>query len=510
MTTGNLINFSVSSKYNGNYAVSIDGTIIYSDQFIPDTIILCSSDGYSFGNHAVIIWAKSIDGIETFYETEFTVFSNSVTLIQIYNLTGCEFLSSGNYLNFSIFSDYPDYFELWIDGIMVYTDTFNSGEYILYSLDNYTDVLGNHTVYIWAIGLDMHIGTTQAVFSVYSTSVTRIEVNDLENIEFMSVDNNLIFTIYSYYPDYYELWIDDVLVDSNNFSNGIPITFSLDAYASLMGNHSVFIWAIGIDGKIATSNAEGFLVYSSSNTIISILHLSDYEFLTMGNYFTFQVYSDFPDYFNFSIDGILLNSSSFLNGQLFNFSIDGCGVGIHNITIWAIGSDGKIAELDVYFEVYSLSELEIEILELKDYLYNSTGNEFIFKISCKYAYYYELYIDGILVDSNSCSSSQTISYSIDGLEIGSHTININVSVIDGEKAYINSRFTVNALQEEDTIPDIPKRTSRNPKYVLALILSSVLTIVPGMIIVITSLYKKKSTLLSLIHLKNNHHIHRYF
>ncbi len=43
---------------------------------------------------------------------EFSVHSSSVTLISIHGLESCEFLSTGNYLNFSIHSDYPDYYEI--------------------------------------------------------------------------------------------------------------------------------------------------------------------------------------------------------------------------------------------------------------------------------------------------------------------------------------------------------------------------------------------------------------
>ncbi|KKL63992.1 hypothetical protein LCGC14_2169560, partial [marine sediment metagenome] len=230
MTTGNNINFSITSNYIGTYNVSIDGILVDSGNYTIDEIILCSSDGYSVGIHNISIFARSIDGKEAQYHTDFTVFSNSTTIVNIHGLGGFEFMSTGNYLNFSINSAYPDYYELWINGIVMFTDNYSSGNYILYSLDNYTYLLGNHTVYIWAVGKDFTVGYLQAEFNVFSNSSTIVNIHKLEGLEFMSTGNVLNFSIDSSYPDYYELWINGILVSVDNYSSGNYIIYSLDNY----------------------------------------------------------------------------------------------------------------------------------------------------------------------------------------------------------------------------------------------------------------------------------------
>ena len=104
-------------------------------------------------------------------------------------------MSTENFLNFSIGSSYPDYYTLWINGTIVVSGNYASGEMIQYSLDNYTSTLGNYSVYIWAIGLDGKIGEIYAEFNVYSTSSTIISIVMLNDLEFLSKNNNLIFTI---------------------------------------------------------------------------------------------------------------------------------------------------------------------------------------------------------------------------------------------------------------------------------------------------------------------------
>ena len=357
MTTGNNLNFSISSKYIGIYNVSINGILIDSGSYTVDEIIVCSSDGYTVGNHNVSIYAKGIDGKEAQYNTVFIVFSNSTTLINILALEGFKFMSSGNYLNFTIDSNYPDYYELWINGFLVSMDNYSSGNFISYSLDNYSILLGNHSVYIWAIGKDFTVGYVYAEFSVYSASSTIITINELEDVKFLSNGNNINFTIFSTYPDYYELWINGFLVSIDNYSSGSDILYSLDSYANTLGNHTVFIWAIGLDGKVGTLTVE-FEILSLPNIIsISLIKLDDYEYNSTGNELQFRITSKFPNYYMITIDNIVVWSENYTEGELIIFSIDNYEIGLYNVTIWAIGLDEKEAEIETVFTVYSKDEV---------------------------------------------------------------------------------------------------------------------------------------------------------
>ncbi|MBA7674872.1 hypothetical protein ES703_83097 [subsurface metagenome] len=275
MTTGHYINFSISSKYIGIYNISVDGALVQNGAYIPDEIIIWASDNYSVGDHNVLIYAKCVDGKQVYYQTTFNVFSNSNTLISLFNLTGFEFMSTRNILNFTIYSDYPDFFELWIDGVLTYTNNFSSGVPILFELNSFSAILGNHSVYIWAIGKDFIVGSINAVFTVYSNSVTLIQINELNNCEFMSEGNNLTFTLFSDFPDYYELWIDGFLVQSDTFSNEVPIVFSLDNYTGQISTHTVYIWAIGLDEKTITIEGNIMSVIIIGSEILYICSKED-------------------------------------------------------------------------------------------------------------------------------------------------------------------------------------------------------------------------------------------
>ncbi|NVM34402.1 MAG: hypothetical protein HWN81_02325 [Candidatus Lokiarchaeota archaeon] len=450
MTIGNNINFSISSFYDGEYNVSINDILIDEDLYTVGEAITYSSDGYSVGDHTVLICAKSLDGKTAQYETIFTVYSNSTTLINIHNLQGCEFMSVNNYLNFSIHSSYPDYYTLMINDILVLTDNYSNGEYLLYSLDNYTSTMGNYSVSIWAIGKDGKEGSITAEFSVYSTSVTLINIHNLQGCEFMSIGNYLNFSIHSSYSDYYTLKINDILVLTGNYSDGEYIIYSLDNYTSEIGNYTVSIWAIGKDGKVGTSIAQ-FKVYSASETIINIHNLQGCEFMSVGNFLNFSVSSRYPDYYTLKVDDVLVTIDNYSNGEYIVHSLDNytSTIGNHSISIWAIGKDDKVGIYVDKFKVYSASELLIEINRLEDFEFLTTGNELEFTIFSNYSRYYELHIDNHLISKNNYSNAIPIIFSLDNYttSLGKHTVNIFATSLDGKNSTVQIDFWVYSASE---------------------------------------------------------------
>ena len=499
MTTGNIINFSINSNYIGTYNVSIDGILIDSGNYTVDGIIICSSDRFIVGVHNVSIYAKSIDGKETQYHSNFIVYSNSTILINVHGLGGLEFMSTGNSLNFSIYSDFPDYYELWINGILVSIDNYSSGSYILYSLDNYTNIIGNHSVYIWAIGKDFTVGNIYAEFSVYSASSTIISINELGGCNFMSTGNTLNFSIYSDFPDYYELWVNGILVSTGNYSSGGYILYSLDNYTDVLGNHSVYIWAIGNDFIVSSVYSE-FSVFSASSTILTLNELKDAEFLSRGNYLNFTIFSTYPDYYELWINGILISTDNYSSGTYILYSLDNYTSVIenHTIFIWAVGLDGKVGSLTVEFKILSLSnDISITVIKLDDYEYNSTGNELQFRVDSKYPKHFIITIDNVMVSSKNYTEGGLNIISIDNYGLGLHNLTIWAIGLDGKEIEVETVFMVYSEIEVDRPVN---KTKFNPP-VTAIVLCSILIIIPSMFIGVSHRYKQKVK--SILHLKKS-------
>ena len=351
LSMGNAINFSISSMYVGIYNISIDGVIVKEGSYVPDEIIICASDGYSIGNHMVQINAECIDGKKATYQTIFNVFSTSITIITIIKLDNCEFMSSGNFLNFSLSTDYPDYYEIWIDNKFVKQGDYLDDVMIWISLDNFSSSMGNHSVLIKAFSLDGKEATYQSEFEVFSSSITLIEQISFSDYEFLTLNHNITFKISSLYPDTFKILIDRILLLNASFYNGQAFSIPIDGY--LVGLHHIYIEARGLDELTDVYNGI-FEVYSLSNTMINLIHLEDYVDGSKGNRIIFNITGKYSGSYDFWIDGVLINSNVFYDGQEFNISLDGYCYGKHNVTIRAVGLDNDEALLTVFFEVYSL------------------------------------------------------------------------------------------------------------------------------------------------------------
>ncbi len=202
--------------------------------------------------------------------------------IDLLSISDCQFLSTGQNITFLINSTYEGAYELQIDGIDANSSDFVQGENIfVFYLDNYTDVVGERFISINATAIGGAKATMNTSYFVYSDSGiivelpddyefidlgndTIITIHNLDDYELNSTNNFLNFSIFSKYPEYYGLWIDNVSVSSGNFSSGVFILCSLDNFTIILGNHTVYIWAFGLDSKEAEIQTM-FTVYQSDS-----------------------------------------------------------------------------------------------------------------------------------------------------------------------------------------------------------------------------------------------------
>ncbi len=438
MTSGNIIRFILSSDYPDWYNFSIDGIGISSGGFYDNELFVFSIDGYDVGDHYVSIEAKGLDGKEGFASATFTVYSTSETLITLYSIYNFLFNSTGNYVNFSISSDFPEWHTLKVDGVLLEEGPYISDAIILYLLDGVSS--GLHTLSIWANSTDKKETYTNVQFSVFSNSFIEIEIRALDNYEFRTLGNNVRFFINSSFPDIYEFFIDDIKLFTGTYNHsGQEFLFSIDGYS--VREHNLTIYVNSTDGKEANVKTS-FTVYSLSNTIVNIEELLDYEFETTGHFLIFNISSLYPDYYTILIDGMEVKRADYISGAFNFYSIDGYEVGSHSLFIWAIGEDDKIGMASSLFNVYSNSTTQINVNRIPNYEFMKIGNFINFSISSMYLGTYNVSIDGILVSSDNYSIDNTILINSDGYSVGDHLVIIVVKSIDGKTAYYENIFSV--------------------------------------------------------------------
>ena len=438
MTLGNIVRFILSSDYPDWYNFSIDGIEIIYGGFYDNELFAFSIDGYDVGDHDVYIKAKGLDGKEGIASATFTVYSTSETRITLYSIDNFLFNSTGNYVNFSISSDFPERYTLKVDGGLLEEGPFINDVIILYLLDGVSS--GLHTLSIWANSTDMKETYLNVQFSVFSNSFIEIEIHELDNYEFKTVGNICRFFINSSFPDIYEFYIDQIKIYSDTYSHsGQDFLFPIDGYA--VGEHNISIYVNSTDGKESYC-ITSFTVYSLSNTIVNIEELLDYEFQTSEHFLIFNISSLYPDYYTILIDNTEVKRADYTSGIFYYYSLDGYEVGTHSLFIWAIGEDGKVGIASSEFNVYSNSTTLITVNKIPSYEFMRSGNFLNFSISSMYSGSYHVSIDGAIISSNNYSLDDIILINSDGYPVGDHLVIILVESIDGKKAYYETSFSV--------------------------------------------------------------------
>ncbi len=204
LSSGNNLTFSINSTYGGTFDLLVNGSTLGTGSFISgENTFSYSLDSFSdeIGEYTVYINTTTIEGTNAeLLGTEFSVYSTSNTLITIHSLDDYLLNSTGNFLNFSIYSKYPDYYELWIDAGLVDSDNFISDQYVVYSLDSMTQLLGNYTLYIFAIGLDNKEAELDDIFTIYEIIEDPESPEYPEDLEQPVFDSNLETLIVSIMP----------------------------------------------------------------------------------------------------------------------------------------------------------------------------------------------------------------------------------------------------------------------------------------------------------------------
>ncbi len=488
-STGNYVKFKISSNYPEWYNVSIDGVLVQEGLYISDEEISCLIDGYSTGVYTLSIWANSTDKKETILTVQFSVFSESFINIDILSVDNYEFKTTGNNISFLLNCSFPDIYNFSIDGNVISSDLYNhSGEVFSFSIDNY--LVGEHNISIWANSTDGKEAMSETTFTVYSLSNTIVNIEEFTDYEFQTDEVYVKFNISSLYPDYYKVFIDGEEVSMSDYENGVYYYYGIDGYE--IGLHTFLIWAIGEDGKIGTASIQ-FNVYSNIITVIHVNEIPSYEFMSTGKKLNFSINSEYSGSYNVSIDGILLiNNDTYNIAEIIVVVIDGYYVGNHSVVISVKSIDGTKAYYETSFSVYSTSSTIITIHDLNDYEWNSLNNFLNFSISSKYSDYYSLWIDNVSVSSGNFISEVFIIYSLDNITciLGSHTVYVWAIGLDGKEAEIQTMFTVYQTDSEEGMESLEERSPDKPP-VLPVVFISSLIVIPGSVIGFTHLFFKK-------------------
>ena len=152
---------------------------------------------------------------------------------------------------------------------------------------------------------------------------------------------------------------------------------------------------------------------------------------TTGNIIVWEIYDTNPDYYQI-IDGNGIQETSTFEGSIdVVYSVDNYPVGAHSIGIEVYDLVGNSEYNVVDLLVRDTTFPVISHLSGYQYEYGSTGNILVWDVYDINPDTYAITVDAIEVVSMEPWNPPNITYNVDGLDIGSHTVNIVVEDTSG-------------------------------------------------------------------------------
>ncbi|MHA2277543.1 MAG: hypothetical protein ACXAC2_17325, partial [Candidatus Kariarchaeaceae archaeon] len=322
-----------------------------------------------------------------------------------------------------IATDYnPGTYVIYKEGVSVDSGSWSSGIPIIISVNGLTLGVYNYTLIV-------HDSLTNSISDLVWVTVTDSVSPSLSQpsditYEHDSSGNTISWSASDSYPDTYIIYREGVPIDSDSWVVGTPISISIDGLAIGLHNYTIIVFDTS-----GNSNNNTVWVTVQDTTAPTISHPSDfsYEYGSIGNNITWIATDSNPNSYSIFKDSVLVDSGSWGSGTPIVLDIDGLGLGTYNYTI-VITDDASISTSDQVF----VTVVDSTIPSLSNpsdvtYEFGTTGHNISWIITDAFPNTYNIYQDGIAIDSGSWSSGIPITINIDGLTLGVYNYTIVVT-----------------------------------------------------------------------------------
>ncbi|MHA2276399.1 MAG: hypothetical protein ACXAC2_11550, partial [Candidatus Kariarchaeaceae archaeon] len=240
--SGNEIWWELSDNYPGNYTIYLDESAIGGHTevtWINGSIITIDVDGKFVGsyNYTIIVYDDSGNFVnDTIWVTVVSEGSAPELIEKPDDFSFAEG-TFGNTLNWTATDDYPLVYILYRDGGNVGSSSWTNGTRVSINIDGLGPGLYNFTIEFQDLSRNYIrdsvnvtvFDNTSPIFTI-TPSIQEITIGSDETLSWIANDN---------YPDTYEIYQNDELVDSNPWVNFLPIEWDLQDL--VIGDYNITI-----------------------------------------------------------------------------------------------------------------------------------------------------------------------------------------------------------------------------------------------------------------------------
>jgi len=339
---------------------------------------------------------------------------------------------------------YPDRYEIFDNEVSWLTDSWD-GSAIVVGLDTLS--LGLHNLTLAVYDLGNHMTSDQVDVTIIDD--TPPSITPLANQEVAEGDSVwLTWTVSDLHPDSFEIWRDDVSIDSGIW-DGSDISTPLSSLG--LGLYNFTLILTDTSSNVASSQVNVTIVDETSPLINNPEDVTYFEGQTGSTISWIPSDAHPSSYEILKNDSIILQGDWNSTGESITILVEGLPKGNHNFTVVVYDVGNNFVTDEVWVSVISAV---IPYLNQPDDFYISEGTlgtEILWTPIDLNPLGYEIYQDGVLILSGSWNSSgEVMAVLVEGLALGDY--NFTIFVIDTDTN--NATDTVWVYVYDGTPPTI--------------------------------------------------------
>ncbi|MHA2274653.1 MAG: NosD domain-containing protein [Candidatus Kariarchaeaceae archaeon] len=431
-TIGHEISWNVTDNHPDKYYVLKDSVNIQNSTWIANSAITVDVTGLLKNNYTYTLYVNDTSNNINSFSTSVSVFDGTPPDISDYGNQTIEGGDSNETVDWNATDNYPAYYQLYRDGVLIATNTWTSNINISAIIDSSTLGLYNYSIIVFdESGNNM----TNTIFINIVDTTSPVILTKPDNVTFYSgiLGHDLNWTAFDLYPANYSIILNSSLYLNGDWTNN-QISINVDNFTIGLNNLTIIF-----------KDTSGNNVYHSVwitvlKDDVSPIFLEQPENVTYQNITTNNVISwktsDNVGAGNYSLylNSILTLTDYWFNNTLLEINIDNLPVGIHNITIIFNDTTGNILKDTIWVTVFADTKSPTIIVKPtnKTYLLGETGNAVSWTaIDDINPANYSVFINGLLVETNFWFNNTAVNISLDGLLLGVSNITISFSDTSG-------------------------------------------------------------------------------
>ncbi len=455
-STGNSISWTATDLDPNTYSITMDGVeVVSTTSWGSGTAVSYSIDGLAVGSYTVIITFLDSSSNSVSDTVIVTVSDTTAPLTDNPADVSYELGSTGNSITWTATDLDPDTYSITVNAVEVVSATsWSSGTAVSYNIDGLA--VGSYTVIITF--LDSSSNSVSDTVTITVTDTTAPLTDNPVNVsyELGSTGNSISWTATDLDPSTYNITMDGVeVVSATSWSSGTAVSYSIDGLT--LGSYTIVITFLDSSSN-SVSDTVTITVTDATAPLTSNPADVSYELGSTGNSISWTATDLDPTTYTISIDSILKINSAWNSGTAVSYNIDGLAVGSYTVIITFFDSSSNSVSDTVTITVTDATAPLTSNPADVNYEFGSTGNSISWTATDLDPDTYSITMDGVeVVSATSWSSGTAVSYSIDGLALGSYTIVI--TFLDASSNSVSDTVTITVTDTTAPLTDNPADVS---------------------------------------------------